>query len=109
MSVVPCRDYVARLKAAGADVALTEYPDAQHSFDTPTSPPLVGIPKAQSTRNCRLKEGDEGTILNAATSEPYKLGTDACVATGAHVGHNPTATAAAREALVRFVQAVLLQ
>jgi dienelactone hydrolase len=108
VSVVPCRDYVARLKAAGADVALTEYPDAQHSFDTPTSPPLVEIPKAQSTRNCRLKEGANGTILNAATSEPFKLGTDACVATGAHVGHNPTATAAAREAVVRFVQAVLL-
>jgi dienelactone hydrolase len=108
VSVVPCRDYVARLKAAGADVTLTEYPDAQHSFDTPTSPLLVEIAKAQSTRNCRLKEGSDGTILNAETGKPYKLGTDACVATGAHVGHNPTATAAAREAVVRFVQSVLL-
>ena len=108
VSVVPCRDYVARLKTAGADVSLTEYPDAQHSFDTPTSPPLVEIPKAQSTRNCRLTEGADGTILNAATGEPYKLATDACVATGTHVGHNPTATAAARDAVVQFVKATLL-
>ncbi|MCJ2053789.1 dienelactone hydrolase family protein [Methylobacterium sp. J-070] len=107
VSVVPCRDYVARLKAAGADIALTEYPDAQHSFDTPTSPPLVEIPKAQSTRNCRLTEGADGTIANAVTGKPYKLDADACVATGAHVGHNPTATAAARNAVVEFVRTVL--
>lgn len=96
VSVVPCRDYLARLRAAGADVALTEHPDAQHSFDTPTGPALVAYPKAQSTRDCRLKEGAEGAILNAATGQPYSLKADACVATGTHVGHNPAATAAAR-------------
>lgn len=106
VSIGPCRDYVARLKQAGADVTLTEYPDSQHSFDTPTSPALVDVPKAQSTRNCRLKEGPDGTIVNAATGEAYSL-KDPCVATGAHTGHNPQTTEAARKAVVAFVQDVL--
>ncbi|WP_018264025.1 dienelactone hydrolase family protein [Methylobacterium sp. WSM2598] len=109
VSVLPCRDYVARLKQAGADVMLTEYPDTQHSFDTPTSPPLVSIPKAQSTRDCRLKEGPGGTILDAATGRPYSLRTDPCVAVGAHVGHNPASTEAARAAVVGFLREVLLK
>ena len=107
VNIVPCRDYAARLKAAGADVALTEYPDSQHGFDSPTSPPLVAVPKAQSTRNCRLKEGPDGVVLNAATGQPYSLRTDPCVAVGAHVGHNAEATEAAHTAVLRFVQQTL--
>ncbi|MFH6786943.1 MULTISPECIES: dienelactone hydrolase family protein [Methylobacterium] len=106
VSIGPCRDYAARLRQAGADVTLTEYPDSQHSFDTPTSPPLVDVPKAQSTRNCRLKEGPGGTIVNAATGEAYSL-KDPCVATGAHTGHNPQTTAEARAAVVGFLQEAL--
>ena len=37
VSVVPCRAYVAELKAAGADVSLTEFPDTWHLFDAPAS------------------------------------------------------------------------
>ena len=107
VNIVPCRDYAARLKAAGADVTLTEYPDSQHGFDSPTSAALVAVPKAQSTRNCRLKEGQDGAMLNAATGQPYSLRTDPCVAVGAHVGHNAAATEAARTAVLRFVQQTL--
>ncbi len=107
VNIVPCRDYAARLKAAGADVTLTEYPDSQHGFDSPTSAALVAVPKAQSTRNCRLKEGQDGAMLNAATGQPYSLRTDPCVAVGAHVGHNAAATEAARTAVLRFVQHTL--
>jgi len=108
VNIVPCRDYTGRLKAAGADVSLTEYPDSQHGFDSPTSPPLVAVPKAQSTRNCRLKEGPNGAILDAGTGQPYSLKTDPCVAIGAHVGHNAEATEAARAAVLRFVQQTLV-
>jgi len=107
VNIVPCRDYAARLKAAGADVTLAEYPDSQHGFDSPTSAALVAVPKAQSTRNCRLKEGPDGTVLNAATGQPYSLRTDPCVAVGAHVGHNAAATEAASTAVLRFVQQTL--
>lgn len=107
VSIVPCRDYVTELKAAGADVTMTEYAGAQHSFDNPASPPLVDVPKAQSTRNCRLKEGLGGTTLNAATHTPFSLKDDPCVAIGAHVGYNAEATAAARAAITAFVKQTL--
>jgi len=54
-----CRALVSRLKPAGVDIALTEYADSQHGFDSPTSPPLLAVAKAQSTRNCRLKVRSE--------------------------------------------------
>lgn len=109
VSIAPCRDFVAELKAAGADVALTEYADAQHGFDSPTSPKLLAVPKAQSTRNCRLEEGPNGTTLNAATGVPFSVRDDACVAIGAHVGHNAEATAAARQAVTAFLRQALAE
>lgn len=108
VNIVPCRDYVGELKAAAADVSLTEYPDSQHGFDSPTSPKLLAVPKAQSTRNCRLKEGPNGTTLNAATGAPFSIKDDACVAIGAHVGYNSEATAAARQAVTTFLRQTLV-
>ena len=70
-----CRSLVARLKPAGVDIALTEYADSQHSFDTPSLPPLVAVPKAQSTRNCQLKEAPGGKLLDTATGQPFTLQT----------------------------------
>jgi len=104
-----CRTLVARLKPAGVDIALTEYADSQHGFDSPTSPPLLAVPKAQSTRNCRLKEGPGGTLADADTGQPYELKTAACVAIGAHVGHNAQATEAARADVMAFLTATLLK
>jgi dienelactone hydrolase len=104
-----CRSLVARLKPAGVDIALTEYADSQHSFDTPSSPPLVAVPKAQSTRNCQLKEGPGGQLLDVATSQPYVLQTASCVAIGAHVGHNAQMTEAVRADVMEFLKATLLK
>jgi len=108
VSVAACRDFVAQLKAAGADVSLTEYPDTWHAFDVPTYPPLFELKKAQSTRNCQLREGPGGVILNAATSAPYSLKSDPCVAIGAHIGYSPTSAAAARESVTAFFKQTLL-
>ena len=55
--VAPFRAYVERLRAAGKDVQLAEYPDAHHLFDNPlfsTTPTLW--PRAETTRRCILKE-----------------------------------------------------
>jgi dienelactone hydrolase len=104
-----CRDLVPRLKAAGADIAMTEYADSQHGFDSPTSPTLVVVPKAQSTRNCRLKEGPNGSLLDVQSGQVYSIKTDPCVAIGAHVGHNPLATEAVRADVMAFLAATLLK
>ena len=104
-----CRTLVSRLKPAGVDIALTEYANSQHGFDSPTSPPLLAVPKAQSTRNCRLKEGPGGTLVDADTGQPYAIKTAPCVAIGAHVGHNAQATEAVRADVMAFLTATLLK
>jgi dienelactone hydrolase len=108
VAIEPCRDYASRLRAAGADAGLTEYPDAQHGFDNPLSPRLVPVPTAQTTRGCRLSEGPGGSVLNASGA-PYVLESDPCVGRGAHVGHNPEATVAVRAAVSEFLRTTLLR
>lgn len=103
VSIEPCRTYASRLKAAGADVSLTEYPDAYHAFDNFTYPPgLVSVPQGQTTRNCLIEERENGAVYNAKTGRPYGLN-DPCVERGPHVAYN----AAAHEASVAAVKAFL--
>ncbi|MBP0447403.1 dienelactone hydrolase family protein [Roseomonas sp. SSH11] len=107
--IAPCRDYVERLRAAGADAAITEYPNGQHSFDNPAAPALVSVPNAQSTRNCRMEEGADGAVNLAGTSEPFAQKTSGCVARGAHVGHDPNDASAVRANVRTFLTETLLR
>jgi acetyl esterase/lipase len=59
---------VKRLKEAGADVTLNEYPDAYHAYDNFTLASSVALPNSQTTRN--------------RTNQPYSLN-DTCVERGA--------------------------
>jgi dienelactone hydrolase len=93
-----CKTYAERLKAAGHDVAVTEYPDASHSFDNPLSPKLVHLPKSQSVRNCKIAEEPQGVLINASTKQPFTY-KDPCVALGPHIGSDPEATAKAEQAV----------
>ena len=108
VAIGPCRDYAARLKAAGADVTLTEYANGQHSFDNPFQPLLVTVADAQTTRGCRTEEAAGGAVLNTATRQPFAL-SDACVARGAHVGYDPVGAAAVRAAVRAFAEERLLK
>jgi dienelactone hydrolase len=101
--VASCKPFIARLKSAGRDVALAEYPDAQHGFDTPLGPPVVVAKGAQTVRACTIKEGPAGVLVNSATGAPFAY-TDACVQLDPHVGRNVAATAAAQEAVAEFVR-----
>lgn len=98
--VAPCRDYVARLTAAGADVTLTEFEGAQHIFDypgaVPVDPPLA-FATAQAT-HCELREEAGGVILNVATGQPFTFA-DACVHLGTHGAYNEAAATATHEAV----------
>jgi dienelactone hydrolase len=103
--VASCKAFVARLKEAKHDVVLTEYPDSPHSFDSG----LIGVNTtavsagAQTARNCHIKEGEGGLLMNADTQQPFSY-KDACIEVGPHVGGNPTTAEEARKAVVEFLQ-----
>jgi dienelactone hydrolase len=105
--VASCKAFVARLKEAKADVELTEYPHAEHGFDNPlASNPARPAATDQSVRDCRIREGDGGLLVNEATKEPFTY-KDACVRVGPLVGHDPEATKAATIAVTAFLTNVL--
>jgi dienelactone hydrolase len=104
--VAQCRPYFERLRAAGRDVQLTEYPDAHHGYDNPLGNKTPTVAKgAQSVRACKLKEEPLGTIINAETGQPFTY-KDPCVQTDPHTGYNEPAANATRTAVKEFVRTV---
>jgi dienelactone hydrolase len=104
--VAPCRAYFERLRAAGRDVLLTEYPGAHHVYDNPLGNKTPTVAKgAQSVRACKLKEEPLGTIINAETGQPFTY-QDPCVQTDPHTGYNEAAANATRKAVKDFVRTV---
>ena len=105
--VKSCKAFVERLKAAGRNVVLTEYPDSAHGFDSG----LLGVnavtvsANAQTVRNCHIKEGDGGVLMNGDPNAPFTY-KDACVELNPHVGGNPTTAAESKKAVVEFLQAL---
>jgi dienelactone hydrolase len=105
--VAPCRTYVERLRKAGRDVTLTEYPDAHHAFDNPIfkeGPQLA--PQSQTTRRCTMTEEPAGTIINTVTKQPFTM-EDPCVERGPDLGYNSAATAAATQSVKEFLRVTL--
>jgi dienelactone hydrolase len=101
-----CKTYAERLKTAGRDVQVTEYPNAAHSFDNPLGPrTATASPQSQSVRNCKIVEEPAGVLINASTKEPFTY-KDGCVALGPHVGHDPEATRQVKQAVTSFVRSV---
>jgi len=97
--IAACKAYVERLRAAGADVQLTEYPNASHAFDNPLgAQPAAMQPGFQSVRNCKIQEVADGLLINTDTKQPFAY-TDACVVHGVHIGHDPVATREAKQAV----------
>ncbi|MBW5438652.1 carboxymethylenebutenolidase [Bradyrhizobium canariense] len=103
--VKSCKAFVERLKTAGRDVVLTEYPDSAHGFDSG----LLGVNTvtvstgAQTVRNCQIREGDGGVLMNADTKAPFTY-QDACVELNPHVGGNPATAVESRKAVEEFLQ-----
>ncbi|MGL9616972.1 dienelactone hydrolase family protein [Bradyrhizobium sp. U531] len=103
--VKSCKAFVERLKAAGRDVVLTEYPESAHGFDSG----LLGVStvavstNSQTVRNCRIREGDGGVLMNGETNTPFTY-KDACVELNPHVGGNPKTAAESRKAVEEFLQ-----
>jgi dienelactone hydrolase len=105
--VSTCKAFVNRLKEVKADVELTEYPRAEHGFDNPLAPnPARAATNDQSVRECTIREGENGVLMNEATKAPFSYKDD-CVRLGPLVGHDPEATQAATAAVTAFLKSVL--
>ena len=105
--IAACKAYVERLRAAGADVEVTEYPNASHAFDNPLgAQPATVQPGFQSARNCKIQEEANGLLINTDTKQPFAY-TDACVVHGVHTGYDPVATQEAKQAVKEFFKKVL--
>jgi dienelactone hydrolase len=101
-----CKAYVARLKAAGRDVQVTEYPSASHAFDNPLGPvPPAVVAGAQSVRHCSIREEPPGVLINASTRQPFTY-KDPCVEIGPHVGYDAAATDAAKASVKEILNTV---
>jgi dienelactone hydrolase len=106
VTVAPCRPYFDRLRAAGRDVKLTEYPDAHHSSDNPLGSKTPAVSKdAQSTRDCLLKEEPRGIIINVKSGQRFSY-KDPCVVLDPHTGYNEAAAIATRKEVAALLKAL---
>jgi dienelactone hydrolase len=107
--VSSCKAFVARLADTKHDVVLTEYPDAQHGFDAGLlgNNSVVEAANSQTVRNCHIREGEGGVLLNVDTEAPFSY-KDSCVELGPHVGGNPVAAEQARKSVSDFLQELFL-
>ena len=96
--VAPCQSYVERLRTAGKDVQLTEYPEAAHAFDAATLTAPRYLPQATTGRRCLLEETAGGQIINRQTKQAFSVA-DPCIERGVTVAYNAQAHSAALKAV----------
>ena len=104
--IAPCKAFVARLRTAGHDVELTEYPNVWHAFDNPLGNTKLYISKGgQTVRHCSIREEPEGLLINAATRQPFTY-KDSCVELNPHLATDLAATADAKTRVKAFLKDV---
>jgi dienelactone hydrolase len=103
-----CRTYVERLRKAGKDITLTEYPGAYHIFDNPALKNPTKLPQAQTTRGCpRLEEEPGGRMVNSRTKRQFTYASDPCVERGVTVAYDAQAHTEVVKAIKEFLVVVL--
>src|SRR5580704_14439203 len=103
--VDPCRKYVARLRVAGRDVELKEFPGAHHVFDNPLYMPHLNPPNPIVAGFCEREERTPGEIINVATGKPFRWD-EPCIRHKATVGYDAVATTQATEMLKQFLATI---
>jgi len=104
--VAACRALVQRLKDAGKDIQLTEFPDTWHQFDNPLLSPQPRVAaNSQTVRNCTLIEKPRGIIINAETKQTFTYD-DPCVERNPHFAFNAEATARTHKAVAELLRSV---
>lgn len=106
VSIEPCRRYIARLRKAGRDVELKEYPGAGHVFDNPLYSQPCFLPDAVTGSNCLWKERSRGEIVDAQTGLAFDW-SNPCMRRGASVAHDAAATTDAITTVSKFLVAAL--
>ncbi len=104
--VTATRAYVDRLRRAGKDVRLTEYPGASHVFDWAALAKPARMARAQNAGACRLDEVSEGRVVDVETKRPFTY-QDPCVHRGATLAYDAAADADAQRAVAELVRTVL--
>ena len=84
-----CREYVARLRDAGADVALFEYGGAKHWFNNAELANRQTPTGALNSSNCTFEERDN-RIVDTATGE-LAAANSPCVVSEGSYGYHPEA------------------
>ena len=107
-----CREYLDRLRAAGASVRTIVYPGAYHDFDFAT--PARYAPQVRSAARChaeidldqrRYRRLPDGPAL--ASRKEYADYERSCTSRGAMIGGNPKARTQAYADAVQFLAAAL--
>ena len=105
-SIGPCKEYVARLRNAGKDVALFEYAGAKHWFDNADLANRQTATGLANFGNCTFMERDD-RIIDVATGELAGVGSP-CVVSEGTFGYNPEARQLAAADVQNFLR-VLFQ
>jgi len=100
--IATCRDYVKSLNKEGKDVVLNEYKNAHHVYDYKKLVKPFVLKKAQTTRSCRLKEVDDGIIVNERTGKTFTY-KDSCVELGPTIEFNRIAYDKTKKELSSFI------
>jgi dienelactone hydrolase len=77
----PCRDYVTRMRQAGKDVGLVEYPSATHAFDHPLFKQPRWAADHLNPARCMIVELPDGRFVDRDTGSPAGLDSP-CVSRG---------------------------
>ncbi len=107
-----CLDYAEKLRASGASVRVTVYPDANHGFDF-TAPPHFRA-RATTLHNCQGEiDLDDGVFTAQTGGGQIARGADAaaelkaCIEHGVTVGGDPEAREKAPRDVADFLQPIL--
>lgn len=102
-----CRRYVDRMRQAGRDISLIEYPGAYHGFDSPDTM-LHSNPMALNPGTCELVEQADGRwVDNVGRPIPdrgYYIALNSCATRGTHGGGNADARHKAVEDVTAFLR-----
>jgi dienelactone hydrolase len=101
----PCRDYIARLRRAGKDAQLVEFPGAQHAFDVQRLPALRRLPNVPNPSRCFFVER-AGRLVDPQTGRPRTPG-DPCWGRGVTIGFRFSADEQARAAVKNLLATAL--